>query len=242
MDNNENEQEQKKRNITEWAMEDRPRERLMGVGAHQLSVPELLAILIGSGNRHETAVALMQRIYDDCSHSLKRLGKMRVDELCDYEGIGEAKAVSILAACELGARRQGEDYAQVQITRSSDIYRYFRPLMQDLAWEECYVLLLNQAHRVLGRRLISKGGIAGTSVDVRQVLKEALLAQAPAIVLVHNHPSGSTRPSVDDDRLTKRVSEAAKTMNIRLLDHVVVADGSYYSYSDNGKLSNPASG
>ncbi len=230
------EQNSGKLTIREWALEDRPRERLMAQGARQLSVPELLAILVGSGNRRESAVALMRRLYADCGNSLKRLGRMRLDELQTYDGIGEAKAVTLLAACELGARRQGEDNVQVQITRSQDIYEYFLPMMQDLAWEECYVLLLNQAHRVLGHRLISKGGISGTAVDVRQVLKEALLAQAPAIALVHNHPSGNTRPSADDDRLTKRAVEATKAVDIRLLDHVVVADGDFYSYSDNGKI------
>ncbi len=229
-----------KLNITDWALEDRPRERFMAQGAAALSEPELLAILVGSGNTDETAVELMRRIYADCDNSLCRLGQMTVEELCRrYKGVGSAKAVTILAACELGRRRQLQDVvARKKIRSAEDIYEYFKPKIGDLNVEECHVLLMNQAHCIIGSHMISRGGIAGAAVDVRIVLKHALLAQAPVIALAHNHPSGNAHPSRDDDNLTRRMQEAAQTMDIRLLDHLVVCDGSYYSYCDHGKLTN----
>ncbi len=227
-----------KLNINEWALEDRPRERLIAQGEAVLTEPELLAILVGSGNTEETAVELMRRIYTDCGNNLRRLGQMSIEELvAGYKGMGPAKAVTIKAACELGRRRQMQDAVdKLQITSSADIFQYFQPLIGEKPVEECHVLLLNQAHRIIGSQMVSRGGIAGTAVDVRIVLKHALLAQAPAIVLAHNHPSGNPYPSQDDNNLTRRMAEAARTMDIRLLDHLVITENDYYSYSDEGKI------
>ena len=184
----------------------------------------MLAILIGSGNTEETAVELMRKVLDDCHNRLSELGKYTVDDLCRYKGIGPAKAVTILAASELGKRRREEEPSErKKITSSQDVYAFFHPLMCDLPVEECWVMLLNQAAKVIDTVKISRGGLASTQVDVRCILREAL-------------PSGNIRPSQDDDRLTHALLEAARTMNIRLLDHVVVSDGDYYSYGDEGRL------
>ncbi len=227
----------KKPTIKDWADDDKPREKLLRIGADKMSDAELLGILISSGNTEEDAVQLMRRILEDCGGSLRRLGQMAPEELCHrYKGIGIAKAVTILAACELGARRQGDKRKKEKITRSEDIYNHFIGKMQDLAVEECHVLLLNHGHRIIDSRLISRGAIARALVDVREVLRYALLAHATSIVLCHNHPSGNENPSVDDDRITEKMKNAAKTMDITLLDHLIITDGAYYSYADDGKL------
>lgn len=226
-----------KLNINQWAEEDRPREKMMLHGAAALTNAELLAILIGSGNTEDTAVELMRKVLDGCRNSLSELGKCTVDDLCRYKGIGPAKAVTILAASELGKRRKEEEPARrKQIRCSTDIYDWFHPLMCDLPVEECWIMLLNQASKVIDTVRISQGGLASTQVDVRCILREALLKRATAFVLCHNHPSGNRTPSTDDDRLTQSVAVASKTMNIRLLDHLIVTDGGYYSYADEGRL------
>ena len=223
--------------INQWAEEDRPREKMMMHGASSLSNAELLAILIGSGNTDESAVELMRKVLDGCHNKLGELGKCSVEDLCRYKGIGPAKAVTILAASELGKRRKEEEPKErVQIRCSTDIFAYFHPLMCDLSVEECWVMLLNQAAKVVDAIRISQGGLASTQVDVRCVLREALLKRATSIVLCHNHPSGNVTPSTDDDRLTQALNQASNTMNIRLLDHVIVTDGAYYSYVDEGRL------
>ena len=226
-----------KLNINQWAEEDRPREKMMLHGAAALTNAELLAILIGSGNTEDTAVELMRKVLDGCRNSLSELGKCTVDDLCRYKGIGPAKAVTILAASELGKRRKEEEPARrKQIRCSTDIYDWFHPLMCDLPVEECWIMLLNQASKVIDTVRISRGGLASTQVDVRCILREALLKRATAFVLCHNHPSGNRTPSTDDDCLTQSVAVASKTMNIRLLDHLIVTDGGYYSYADEGRL------
>ena len=226
-----------KLNINQWAEEYRPREKMMLHGASALTNAELLAILIGSGNTEDTAVELMRKVLDGCHNKLGELGKCSVEDLCRYKGIGPAKAVTILAASELGKRRKEEEPKErVQIRCSTDIFAYFHPLMCDLSVEECWVMLLNQAAKVVDAIRISQGGLASTQVDVRCVLREALLKRATSIVLCHNHPSGNVTPSTDDDRLTQALNQAANTMNIRLLDHVIVTDGAYYSYVDEGRL------
>ncbi len=225
-----------KLNITDLALDDRPREKFMAKGVESLSTSELLAILIGSGSREENAVSLMQRILNDCEGSLTTLGKRTITELCQYHGVGEAKAVSILAACEIGARRSAERDRKAQISSAEDIYTYYKHQLQDLSHEESHVLLLNQRLQVIASKLISKGGLTGTVVDVRIILKEALLANAPNIALVHNHPSGNRKASREDDTLTANVNRAAKTMNIHLIDHVIVTSEGYYSYQEAGKL------
>ena len=226
-----------KMNISQWAEEDRPREKMMAHGASALTNAELLAILIGSGSTEDTAVELMRKVLDGCHNKLGELGKCSVEDLCRYKGIGPAKAVTILAASELGRRRKEEEPKErKQIRCSTDIFDCFHPLMRDLPVEECWVMLLNQAAKVIDMLRISQGGLASTQVDVRCVLREALLKRATSIVLCHNHPSGSVTPSADDDRLTQALDQASKTMNIRLLDHLIVTDGAYYSYVDQGRF------
>lgn len=226
-----------KLNINQWAEEDRPREKMMLHGAGALSNAELLAILIGSGSTDESAVELMRKVLADYRNSLSELGKSGVEELCRYKGIGPAKAITLLAASELGRRRKEEGALErLQIRSSEDIYRLFYPLMCDLPVEECWVLLLNQAGKVIDRIRISQGGLASTAVDIRCVLREALVRRAVSMVLCHNHPSGNLRPSREDDRLTESLRQAAVTVNLRLLDHVIVTDGKYYSYADEGRI------
>ena len=223
--------------INQWAEEDRPREKMMLHGAASLSNAELLDILIGSGNVEDSAVELMRKVLSGCRNSLSELGKCSVADLCHYKGIGPAKAITILAASELGKRRKEEEpLERKQVRCSQDIYTYFHPLMCDLPIEECWVMFLNQASRIIDAIKISQGGLAATQVDVRCILREALLKRATSLILCHNHPSGNIRPSADDDRLTSALSQASKIMSIRLLDHLVITDGAYYSYADEGKL------
>ena len=226
-------------NIKSLPTDERPRERLMEQGAAALSPAELLAILIGSGNTEETAVQLMQRLLADCGGRLKNLSRLSLDDLTrGYKGLGPAKAVSILAACELGRRRAMETAEEKRYVESSiDIYNIMYPRMRDLAHEESYALYLRADKSLEGTPfLISKGGITGTQVDIRLVIREALIRQAPTLVFIHNHPSGNLRPSRDDDQLTERIGLACKTMNLCFLDHVIVTDGNYYSYREQGKL------
>lgn len=241
-----------KLNIKQWAEEDRPREKLASKGVEALSNAELLAILIGSGSSEESAVELMRRLLADCGNSLNALGKMSLEEFTAsvtvqengkkrmvhrYKGLGTAKAVTIMAACELGKRRMQESVAERrQIRSSKDLYEYYLPILQDLQHEECHVLLLNQACRILENVLVSRGGLTETAVDIRMILRMALLRQATVIALCHNHPSGNTRPSTEDNRLTERLNQACRMMNIHFLDHVIVTDGKYYSYRDEGVL------
>ncbi len=226
-----------KLSINQWAEEDRPREKFMRLGAGALSKAELLAILIGSGTPKESAVDLMKRILNDCGDSLNALGKKGLQELLNYNGIGEAKAVTILAACELGKRRQEEKALErEQITSANDIYALMHPKMQDLGTEQAWVLLLNQNFKLIKAEQLSSGGISETAVDVRQIMKLAVLNNATVLALVHNHPSNNITPSQDDDRITQRVKKACEIMRIHLLDHVIVTDGRYYSYHDQGKL------
>ena len=223
--------------ITQWAEEDRPREKMMMHGASALSNAELLAILIGSGNAEESAVELMRKILNDYHNNLNELGKASIEELCRYKGIGSAKAISILAASELGKRRKEEAVKErVTILSSKDVYECFYPLMCDLPTEECWVLLLNQGSKIIDKTKISAGGLSATAVDVRCILREALLKRASAIVLCHNHPSGNIRPSKEDDLLTKHVAQASGCMDIRLVDHIILTNGAFYSYADEGRI------
>jgi DNA repair protein RadC len=226
-----------KLNINQWAEEDRPREKLRDLGAESLSDSELLAILIGSGSTKESAVELMKRVLNDCGNNLNTLGKKSIRELCEYNGIGEAKAITILAACELGKRRQREKAEErKQMSTAADIYEYMHTRMQDLDVEEAWVLLMNQNFRLIKDVRISHGGITETAVDIRIIMREAILANATIIALCHNHPSNNPRPSKDDDHLTERVQKACETMRIHLLDHIIVCDGVYYSYHEQGRL------
>ena len=223
--------------ITQWAEEDRPREKMMLHGVSALSNAELLAILIGSGNTEDSAVELMRKVLNDYRNNLNELGKASVDELCRFKGIGPAKAITILAASELGKRRKEEDIRErLSIVSSKDVYECFYPLMCDLPTEECWLLLLNQASKVIDKVRVSTGGLSATAVDVRCILHEALLKRASAIALCHNHPSGNIHPSREDDRLTEQLRQACQIMNIRLVDHVILTDGCFYSYADEGRM------
>lgn len=226
-----------KLNINQWAEEDRPREKLMHLGTEALSNAELLAILIGSGSTKESAVDLMKRVLSDCKNNLNTLGKMTVHDLCQYNGIGEAKAIAILAACELGKRRQMESPEErPDIGTATRIYNHMHPVLQDLDVEEFWLLLMNQNHRLIKKLRIAHGGITEVSVDVRIILREAVLANATMLAVCHNHPSGSLHPSKADDAITMSLKNACNMMRIKFLDHVIITDGAYYSYHEEGQV------
>lgn len=226
-----------KLSITDLQTDDRPREKFMRLGASHLSEAELLAILIGSGNTEENAVQLMQRVLTDCGGSLNALGRMNIDDLCRYRGMGSAKAITLLAACELGRRRMSEEVKlNDRFDSAENVYRYFLGKMQHLDVEECRVMLLNAQLRYVADCCLSRGGIGKTVVDIRLALKQALLHNATRMILCHNHPTGVAQPSADDDHLTQKLKRAAETLDLRLLDHVIVADAGYYSYAEHGRL------
>ena len=223
--------------ISNWAEEDRPREKLERLGAQALSNAELLAILIGSGSPRESAVDLMKRVLGDCNNNLNTLGKRSIHELTAYNGMGPAKAITILAACELGKRRQLEKAEEREdLGSATAIYNHMHPIMQDLDVEEAWVLLMNRNFKLIKRLRISHGGLSETAVDVRIIIKEALLNNATIIALCHNHPSNNPRPSTDDDRLTQKLKAAADIMRIHMADHVIITDGRYYSYREEGRI------
>jgi len=231
------EPESSRLSINEWAEEDRPREKLRDLGPEALSKAELLAILIGSGTPKKSAVELMQDVLHDCNGNLNTLGKMTIRELMQYNGIGEAKAITILAACELGKRRAREKAEErPDLGDARSIYEYMHTRMQDLATEEAWVILMNQNFRLIKAECISRGGISETAVDVRIILREALVNNSTILALCHNHPSNNTTPSRDDNNLTERVKKACEVMRIYFVDHVIVTDGDYYSYRENGKI------
>lgn len=226
-----------KLNINQWAEEDRPREKLMHLGASALSNAELLAILIGSGSTKESAVDLMKRVLSDCNNNLNTLGKLTIRELCQYNGVGEAKAITILAACELGKRRQQESAEErPDVGTATLIYNHMHPILQDSDVEEFWILLMNQNHRLIKKMRIARGGISEVSVDVRIIIREAVLANATILAVCHNHPSGSLRPSNMDNDLTYSIQKACSLMRIHFLDHVIVTDGAYYSYHETGRI------
>ncbi len=223
--------------IANWAEDDQPREKLRDKGAQALSNAELLAILIGSGSPGVSAVELMQQVLNDCKNNLNTMGKMSIRQLMDYKGIGEAKAITILAACELGKRRQEQNpLERPDLGTATRIYNYMRPKMQDLDTEEFWVLLLNQNYRLIKDIRISHGGISEVSVDVRIIMREAVLANATVLAVCHNHPSGSISPSRQDDQITQTIHRACDTMRLHFLDHLIITDGQYFSYHESGKV------
>ncbi len=224
--------------IKEWALEDRPREKLISKGLSSLSDAELLAILIGSGSAKESAVELSKKILRDCQNSLHTLGKKSVNDLkAGYHGIGEAKAISIVASLELGRRRKVQDVEErPKITCSNDVCKLFQPILGDLPHEEFWVLLLNRSNKVIAKNKVSQGGLSGTVIDVRLILKSAIDHLASSIILCHNHPSGNVQPSDADSKVTKKMSEAGRIMDIPVLDHIIVTDSSYFSYADEGMI------
>jgi DNA repair protein RadC len=223
--------------INQWAAEDRPREKLERMGPQALTDAELLAILVGSGSAREDAVSLMKRILSDCHNNLNTLGKLNINDLCRYTGVGPAKAITILAACELGKRRQLEKAEErPDLGTATLVYHHMHPVMQDLETEEFWALYLNQNHRLIKKVKIAHGGISEVTVDVRIVMREAVLCNATILVVCHNHPSGSITPSKSDNDLTLSLKRACEVMRIRFLDHVIVADGQYYSYHEQGRV------
>lgn len=219
--------------IKAWKEDDRPREKLLLKGRQALSDAELLAILIGSGNREESAVGLCQRVLATVSQNLITLGKMGVEELCEFKGIGEAKALSIIAALELGRRRRGsEALEQERITSSLSVFELMQPRLGDLPHEEFWIIYLNNANKVLRTVQLSKGGITGTVVDIRIAFKMALQLGAVAVILVHNHPSGTLKPSQPDIQLTKKLKTAGEHLDIKVLDHLIVTEKAYFSFAD----------
>ena len=223
--------------ITSWAEDDRPREKLARIGAENLSDAELIAILIGSGNTKESAVDLMKRILKDCDNNLGILGRKSISELTAYNGIGEAKAISILAACELGKRREHEDKLErLDLSQPDAIYQHLLPKMRDLDVEEAYIVLMNNNYKHIKTVRLSHGGITETAVDVRVIIKEAVICNATIVALAHNHPSGNIHPSGHDDQITRQVKSACDAMRLHFADHIIVTDGAYYSYHESGKL------
>lgn len=223
--------------IREWAEEDRPREKLRDKGPEALTKAELLAILIGSGTPSKSAVELMQEVLNSCGGNLNTLGKMSIRDLTKHVGIGEAKAITILAACELGKRRQLEKVADREdLSSASAIYEYMRNRLQDKDVEEAWCLMMNRNFKLIRDYRLSSGGLTETAVDVRLIIREAVLSNATVLAICHNHPSGNAHPSREDDRITSSVKAACEIMRIHFLDHVIVTDGDYYSYSENGKI------
>ena len=211
----------------------------MRLGAEALSNAELLAIIIGSGSPQESAVDLMKRVLNDCSNNLNTLGKMSINELTSskYKGLGTAKAITIMAACELGKRRQKEKAEErVRLDSAMSIYELMKPMMQDLSEEEAWLLMMNQNFKLIKEIRLSHGGITETAVDVRLIVKNALLCNATVVALCHNHPSNNPHPSGDDDNITRRIAEACKIMRLHFLDHLIITDDHYYSYREEGRL------
>jgi DNA repair protein RadC len=223
--------------ITDWALEDRPREKLLAKGIQSLSDAELIAILIGSGSRNETAVELSKRILADVSNNLNELGKLSVADLQQYKGIGEAKAISIVAAMELGKRRKiSEILEKKQVSSSKDIFELFVSVIGDLPHEEFWIVFLNRSNKIIDKLKISQGGVSGTVIDNRIILKHAIDKLASGMIICHNHPSGNKQPSTNDIDITKKLAEAGKFMEINVLDHIIIANNTYFSFADDGLI------
>lgn len=230
-------EEEVKFSIKHWAEDDRPREKLLQKGKLSLSDAELIAILIGSGSKNESAVQLGKRILSSGKNNLNELGKFSVHQLCKFKGIGSAKAVSIIAALELGRRRRIEEALEKKkITSSASVFELMQPVIGELPHEEFWIIYLNNSNKVIEHLQLSKGGITGTLVDVRLTLKKALELGATAIILAHNHPSGTLLASAADKLLTKKLKTAAQSLDIKVLDHVIVTEKSYFSFADEGVL------
>jgi DNA repair protein RadC len=223
--------------IKNWSQDDQPREKLLYKGKSTLSDAELVAILIGSGNREESAVALCKRILASVDNNLSQLGKLSIRQLTEFKGIGEAKAITIIAALELGRRRRGEDALENdKITSSKSVFEMMQPIIGELPHEEFWIVYLNNSNKVIHKNLLSKGGITGTLVDSRLVLKTALEVGAVGLILVHNHPSGTLKPSQADKEVTLKLKSAAQSLDIKVLDHLIVTEQNYFSFADQSIL------
>ena len=229
--------QENKHSIKQWAKDDRPREKLLFRGAENLSNSELLAILIRNGSKNKTAVDLGKEVLKLGKDNLVELGKLSVKDLMKIKGIGEAKAITIAAALELGRRRQSsESLEKAIVSSSSDIANYLQTALKDYHHEVFAVIFLNRSNKVNHFQIVSEGGITGTVADPRVILKKALEQNAVSIILCHNHPSGSLRPSRADEELTTKIKEAARFLDIRVLDHIIVSEDGYYSFADEGLL------
>ena len=227
----------KKMTIKSWALDDRPREKLIAKGKTILSDAELIAILIGSGNRNESAVALSKRILQSVEGNINALAKLSVEKLIEFKGIGEAKAISIITALELGKRRQLETALEKpKITSSKAVFNLMQPIIGDLEHEEFWVLFLNNSNKVLAKSQISKGGLTATIVDVRLLFKRALELASVGMIVCHNHPSGKLQPSNADKQITQKIKNAGVTLDIKLLDHLIVTEKDYFSFADEGVI------
>jgi DNA repair protein RadC len=230
--------DEKRLTIRDWAEDDRPREKMLRKGAQSLSDAELLAILIAIGNKNETAVELARRILHECQDNLNEMAQLSISDLCKgFNGIGEAKAITIMAALELGKRRKtNEILERKKITSSADLFDLFEPVLIDLPHEEFWIGLLNGANKVIEIKRLTQGGSKQTVVDVPMLLKMALEKVAQAVVVAHNHPSGQNRPSHEDELITRRIKSGCEAIGITLIDHIIIARGEYYSFSDEGKM------
>ncbi len=224
-------------NLKTWSVEDRPREKVIANGVQYLSDSELLAILLGSGTRNMTAVELARQVLHKSGNSLHDLGRQHISDLVAIKGIGPAKAITLLAAMELGRRRDATQQTErIPVKSSETVFKLFHPILGDLDHEEFWLLMLNRANRVLGRFKVSQGGLSGTVIDTRIILKKALDNLASSIVVCHNHPSGNNQPSDADVKITEKLKKAAEMLEIKLLDHVIIADKSYFSFADEGLI------
>ncbi len=227
----------KKLPIKDWAIDDRPREKLLAKGVGSLSDAEIIAILIGSGNRNETAVELSKRILSSADNNLSQFSRLNINDLTKFNGIGEAKAISIVAAMELGKRRKISEILQKpKITDSRDVFEIFSNIIGDVPYEEFWVLFLNRSNKIIDKQKISQGGVHGTTADIKLILKNAIEKLASGIILCHNHPSGNLMPSKLDVEITNKVAKAAEYIDTQLLDHVIVSDKEYFSFADKGML------
>ena len=223
--------------IKQWNEDDRPREKLVLKGKSALSDAELIAILIGSGNREETAVDLAKRILNSVGNNLNQLAKLNVDNLCTFKGIGEAKAISIITALEVGKRRRLEKALENPLINSSKaVFNIMQPLIADLLHEEFWIIFLNNSNKIIHKQQMSKGGITGTVVDTRIIFKKAIELSAVGVILCHNHPSGKKEPSMADKNLTKKIQSAGKTLDIKVLDHLIITQNDYFSFADEGLM------
>jgi len=223
--------------IKDWADDDKPREKLLIKGKGSLSDAELIAILIASGNREESAVELSKRILQSLGNNLNRLAKLSVNDLIKFKGIGEAKAISIIASLELGRRRRTADVLEkAKIGGSKDAFQILQLKLEDLPHEEFWVMLLNRANKVIDTKLVGRGGVSSTIVDSKVLFSFALESLASGIILAHNHPSGNLKPSNSDIRLTKKIVDAGKIMEVPVLDHIIVGDNDYFSFADEGLI------
>ncbi len=223
--------------IKNWSDDDKPREKLVQKGKSILSDAELIAILIGSGSRNESAVELSKKILASVNNNLNELGKLSINQLMQFKGIGEAKAVTIVAALEMGRRRRGEDALKItKISSSKHVFELLQPQIGELPHEEFWIVYLNNSNKVMHKSQLSKGGITGTLVDVRLVLKQALELGAVGLILAHNHPSGTSRPSIADKAITAKLKNAAEALDIKVLDHLIITQKEYFSFADNNIL------